>query len=338
MVHKFQEREDYNDFDPVPYQGGYDQAATYGALKPADKECGYPRSPFGVEPPVALYGNERNPYVRGHPGPSVLGGSSKPGAVYGGGRDRTAPNPQPNNDAKTGSGRENLPNGETSNGKPSLAEYNKPRSSYEYEVSEESGYRKLKSIYDEENSIPFYNCTDDASGYQQPYFNYTASESGSFQKPRPPSSEVDQYGYRSLFYGYGKADSAYRNPQPYVEEASSVYQKPFKDEVESNTGPIYGSAGEEGAYSGYGYGYADQGNYNEEASGYAYGSSSGYADRGSYNEEGRGYGYGSGSSSGYGGYWKKFGDNDPARFLGGSVYVEESAQRPLAPANRSSWW
>lgn len=348
MIHKFQEREDYNDNNPEPYQGGYDQAASYGAIKPADKAGGYPRSQFGVEAPVAQYGNERNPYERGHPGPSTFGGSPKPGAVYGGGRDRSQPSPeeaQPDKGVKTGSGRREPANGQQpeliNSTPPHIQEEdpgdNKPIANYE--VSEESGYRKLKSIYDQdEQSKPPFTYAE-AAEYRRPYFGYGEAASGNHHKSVPTFSDVDQYGYRSLFYGHGEAESSYRNsyygyteedsgyhkPQPtYYNDEASVYRKPHNEEEESKPGPIYReemvfsrTTSGEGAYSGFAYGYGYQPNYGEETSGYGHG------------------GYG-----GYGGYWPKSADDDPSRFGGGSAYEEERVQNPPAPAPayRSSWW
>ena len=95
MVHRDQEIYNYDDYDPIPYQGGYDQAAVYGSVKPADEESGYRRANFGEdeEEQEVAYGNKRSPYSHGHPGPSVYGGHPTAGGVYGGGCDRTRSDP-----------------------------------------------------------------------------------------------------------------------------------------------------------------------------------------------------------------------------------------------------
>lgn len=67
MAMRDQGEENYDQYDPNPYQGGYDQAAEYGPVKPADETTAY--APSGsVEDQGcqdAQYGGEPNPYVQG---------------------------------------------------------------------------------------------------------------------------------------------------------------------------------------------------------------------------------------------------------------------------------
>lgn len=64
MVRRNQAEENYDDYDPTPYKGGYDQAEVYGSVKPADEETAYRPAEFGedAEEPEVHYGNEQNPY------------------------------------------------------------------------------------------------------------------------------------------------------------------------------------------------------------------------------------------------------------------------------------
>ena len=149
MVRKYQERENYDDYDPVPYQGGYDQAAVYGSVKPADEETGYRRVEFGedADEQEVQYGNESNPYGRGPSGPPISSGRPRPGGVYGGGRDRTRPSyddAQPDDGVETGYGQG------YGRRKPEYVEeeeYNKP--SYE---DEDSGYRPTRPSHEDRHS------------------------------------------------------------------------------------------------------------------------------------------------------------------------------------------
>jgi hypothetical protein len=159
MVHKFQELDNYDDYDPVPYMGGYDLEAAYGSVKPADEESAYRRAEFGEdeEEQEVQYGGESNPYENGPPGPPISGGHPRPGGVYGGGRDRTRPSEdeaQPDEGVETGYGRRRPVYEEESEEyrKPVYGEEESGYSQPSYGGEEESGYRKPRPAYGEEET------------------------------------------------------------------------------------------------------------------------------------------------------------------------------------------
>jgi len=65
MAHRHtQNEEDFDNYDPTPYEGGYNQAEVYGAIKPADAVTAYaPAESGGV--PEGSYGHEDSPYGAG---------------------------------------------------------------------------------------------------------------------------------------------------------------------------------------------------------------------------------------------------------------------------------
>ena len=208
MVRKFQARENYDDYDPNPYKGGYDINEAYGDVQAADEDCAYPRTEYGEddEPQDVQYGNESNPYRRGPPGPSIYGGRPQPGAVYGGGRDRTRPSydeAQPDDGVQTRYSRRQPAYGGDEQSGYGLDEddsgYRKPRPGYGYGDEEQSSrYRNPSPAYGQQ----------DSSGYGNPTYGYGTEESG-YRKPRPAydDEETGQSGYRNPSYGYGEQET-----------------------------------------------------------------------------------------------------------------------------------
>jgi hypothetical protein len=332
MVHRFKELENYDDYDPTPYQGGYDINEAYGGVKAADEECAYRRTENleDDEEPEVRYGHESNPYEHGPPGPSIFGGRSRPGAVYGGGRDRTRPDhdqAQPDQGVATGYDRRKL-----AYGADSQPGYRRP---YRGEDEEDSGYRKSRPTYggEEEDSgyykpRPSYGYGEEDSSYRKPRpsYGYGEYEESSYHKPQPTYGygEEEDSSYRKPrpSYGYGEEDSGYRKPRPnYGEDEDSGYRKPSHGYGQEGSG--YRRAHDEEQSSGYRKPY----NYGEE--GY-------YRPRPGYGREESSEAY----EGGYGGYGSYGGrrndDDDMAKFGGGSVYTEEPLPEP-APAKRS-WW
>lgn len=65
MAHRHtQNEEDFDNYDPTPYEGGYNQAEVYGSIKPADAATAYAPAESG-DVPEGTYGHEDSPYGAG---------------------------------------------------------------------------------------------------------------------------------------------------------------------------------------------------------------------------------------------------------------------------------
>jgi hypothetical protein len=71
MAHSRHNQNEMNsdDYDPTPYQGGYNQAEVYGPVKRLDEVTTYAPPAFG-ELPEGGYGHHDSPYATGGPGSS----------------------------------------------------------------------------------------------------------------------------------------------------------------------------------------------------------------------------------------------------------------------------
>lgn len=213
---RFQELENYDDYDPVPYQGGYDQQEAYGSIRRADEECGYRRTDYGEddEEQEVEYGNESNPYGRGPPGPSIYGGHPRPGEVYGGGRDRTGrrnDEAQPDEGVETGYGRRHPSYGKESGylkPRPAYGEEEEsyeeeghgnrnPRRDYDDEVPEELRYQQSRRVHSDERHEQYH------SSYSRTSYGGVPQEEGygSGYGRTKDDEETEESGYGG---GYGR--------------------------------------------------------------------------------------------------------------------------------------
>lgn len=251
-----QGQDDYEDYDAVPYKGGYDQEAAYGSLRTADEECGYQRTEFGErdDEREGGYGNERCPYGK-VPGPSVYGGVPTLGGVYGGGRDRTRPSSdgaRPDEGIQANCGPWRPAYGE---------EEGSGHTNPSYDEQEEE-YRKSRPSHRKEET------TYQQSAYQRSSYG---EESG-YRNPTPVYWE-EGLGY--MRSGYGEEEFDYRKPRPAYGEEESEYRHSQYRKEEATAEVGYGGYGRRQQYgeeSGHGgrYRYDDAGESARYAGGSRY--------------------------------------------------------------------
>lgn len=245
------EVDDFDEYDPTPYGGGYDLHLTYGRpLPPSDEIC-YPKDSFTsdsfdydrpqytshAEPSAyadEVLDNEYTSYARPKPRP----GSTRPG--YGGGVSEFG-------GSEYGSG----------GGYGRKPEYERPESG--------GGYGR-KSEYEEPSE-------EYGTGYgRKPEFEEPSEEHGSGYGRKPEYEEPSEEGYGRR-PGYEKPSSEFGSGygrKPAYEEPSSEYgsgygRKPGYEQHESGYGrkPEY-----EQPDSEYGSGYGRKPAYEEPESGY----------------------------------------------------------------------
>ncbi|KAB5561209.1 hypothetical protein DKX38_006166 [Salix brachista] len=275
--------DDYDEYDPTPYGGGYDITLTYGRPFPSSDETCYPINSASGEidcdrPNYSSYSEpsayadearetEYNSYARPKP---------PPGSTYGG--------PQPAYGFQPGMNRPGSEYGSYGYVKPASEEYGRiPETEYGPDGNgkpqgEEygSGYgRRPESEYESGDH-------ERPSEYGSGYGRRQESEYGSMYE-RPQSEE---YGS-----GYGRRpDSEYGpggNGKPQVEEYGSGYGRRPENEA-SEYGSGYEKPSEYGRTAEYGSGYGRRPGSENEGDGSEYGS--GYGRKESCGEEGEGYG------------------------------------------------
>ncbi|XP_071923141.1 uncharacterized protein [Coffea arabica] len=218
--------EDFDEYDPTPYSGGYDISLTYGRpLPPSEETCycsssstsesfDYDRPQYSSYAEPSAYGdqaleNEYKSYVRpkprpGRPGPPPPSYGAPSGDVGGYGHD----NPQPNYAFQPGVNR------------PGAGGYG-GESEYGGGGFGSEGYGRTKPPSSEYGS-----------GYQRPGSEYErpTSEYGSGYGRKPeyerPSSEYGSGGYQRPSSEYGSG--GYQRPTS--EYGSGGYERPTSEE------------------------------------------------------------------------------------------------------------
>ena len=312
--------DDFDEYDPTPYGGGYDQVLTYGRpLQPSDETCypptsssqsdefDYDRPQYSSSSEPSAYGDEAlqteySSYARPKPRPGAVPGYS-PGppdtfGASGGYGDRPRPesgygvppgvnrpgygSERPGSEYESGYGQR--PGSEFGSGHGRKSEYEQPEPEYG------SGYGR-KSEFEQTGS-----------GYgRRPESEEPGSEYGSGYRRKPETEEpVSEYGS-----GYGRKPE-YETPGS--EFGSGYGKKPGYEAAGSEYGrkPEYETPGSE-----YGSGYGRKPGYGEEqegGGGYGYGGRSETTEfeKPSYGDEPprRPAGYGRPSYEGQEGYEK----------------------------------
>lgn len=270
--------DDFDEYDPTPYGGGYDIILTYGRPLPPSEETCYPNTSSVSEdfdydrPQYTSYAepsayssdaldNEYKSYVRPKPRPASRPSYEAPSEEGGYGYEKPSPNYgfQPGMNRPSGGygGESEYGGGEgTGSGYGRKPEYG---SGYDNPTSEYGGrteYEKPSSEY--------------GSGYQKPSSGY-----GRKSEYEEPSSEYGSgYGRKSEYEapesGYGRK-SEYEEPSSEYGRKSSGYGSGRKSEYEEPSSEYGSGYGHKTESEEYGSGYGRKPSYGEEVDKGAYG-------------------------------------------------------------------
>ncbi|GJM86818.1 hypothetical protein PR202_ga02713 [Eleusine coracana subsp. coracana] len=142
---------DFDEYDPTPYNGGYDIALTFGRpLPPSDETC-YPISTTSST--SSSYDRPQQHGGQGYDDRRKLQSEEPHGSAAGYGGGGYARRPQPHEEEAHGYGRKGHGNDDDEQG------YRKPKPAYRDNDDDDQGYRKPK---------PAYRDDDDDQGYRKP--------------------------------------------------------------------------------------------------------------------------------------------------------------------------